>query len=96
MERVLWTKDQISQRVTQLASQITADFAQTSPPPLLIGVATGAFLFFADLVRQIDLPICIDLVRAESYGSATQSTGAPRISLDLKLDVKDKHVILVL
>jgi hypoxanthine phosphoribosyltransferase len=61
-----------------------------------VGVATGAFLFLADLVRTIDLPISVDFVRAQSYGSGTLSSGAPVLSLDLKIDVKGKHVILVL
>ena len=97
IERVLWSQDEILHRVSELASQISADFgAVNSPPPVLVGVATGAFLFFADLVKKIDLPISVDFVRAESYGSDTISTGVPKLSLDLKLDVKGKHVILVL
>ncbi|KAJ4847506.1 hypothetical protein Tsubulata_012255 [Turnera subulata] len=95
IEEVLWTEDQISERVAQLAAQITEDFSKTRRPPLVVGVATGAFLFVADLVRRIPLPVSVDFVRADSYGSATLSSGAPRISLDLKLDVNDRHVILV-
>ncbi|KAI4352782.1 hypothetical protein L6164_007002 [Bauhinia variegata] len=66
-----------------------------SLPPVVVGVATGAFLFSADLVRKINLPIPIDFVRAESYGSGTESNGAPTISFYLKVDVKNRHVILV-
>ncbi|KDP36026.1 hypothetical protein JCGZ_09992 [Jatropha curcas] len=95
IETVLWTKFQISKRVTELAYEITTNFASISPPPVIVGVATGAFLFLADLVRQIHLPVSVDFIRAESYGSGTQSTGAPVISMDLKLDVSGKHVILV-
>lgn len=95
IEKVLWTQDQISRRVTELAAQITHDFSSGSPPPVVVGVATGAFLFLADLVRNIHLPISVDFIRAESYGSGTLSNGAPVLSLDLKLHVKDKHVILV-
>lgn len=95
IEKVLWSQDQILQRVAELASQITLDFKDNSQPPVLVGVATGAFMFFADLVRRIQLPISVDLVRAESYGSSTLSNGSPTISLKLKLDVKGKHVILV-
>ena len=102
IERVLWDQHQISCRVSELASQISADFGGTAssdpppPPPVLAGVATGAFLFLADLVRNIDLPISVDFVRAKSYSSGTISARAPKLSLDLKLDVKGKHVILVL
>ncbi|KAH9757779.1 Hypoxanthine phosphoribosyltransferase [Citrus sinensis] len=95
IEKVLWTQDQISRRVTELAAQITHDFNSVSPPPVVVGVATGAFLFLADLVRNIHLPISVDFIRAESYGSGTLSSGAPVLSLDSKLDVKDKHVILM-
>ncbi|MED6187842.1 hypothetical protein PIB30_080349, partial [Stylosanthes scabra] len=73
IERVLWSEEQISRRVTDLAAQISADFRDVSPPPVVVGVATGAFLFLADLVRRIELPVAVDLVRAESYGSGTQS-----------------------
>ncbi|GLT71760.1 hypothetical protein SLA2020_437570 [Shorea laevis] len=101
IERVLWGQDQIARRVTELASEISANFGSGDsahpprPPPVLVGVATGAFLFLADLVRTIDLPITVDFVRAQSYGSGTLSSGAPVLSLDLKVDVKGKHVILV-
>ncbi|KAE8735523.1 Hypoxanthine-guanine phosphoribosyltransferase isoform 2 [Hibiscus syriacus] len=95
IEKVLWTQDQTLDRVTQLASQITRDFKSVPDPPLFVGVATGALFFFADLVRRIQLPLSVDLVRAQSYGSGTLSNGAPSISLDLKLDVKGKHVVLV-
>ncbi|XP_022990470.1 uncharacterized protein LOC111487323 [Cucurbita maxima] len=95
IERVLWNQDQILARVADLASQISADFSETSSPPVIVGVATGAFIFLADLVRRINLPITLDFVRVESYGVGTESNGAPGISSDLKVDVKNKHVILV-
>ena len=95
IERVLWTHDQISARVSDLASQISIAFHGASSPPVLVGVATGAFIFLADLVRHINIPIAVDFVRVESYGFGTHSNGAPTISSDLKVDVKNKHVILV-
>ncbi|KAK7279776.1 hypothetical protein RJT34_24833 [Clitoria ternatea] len=95
MERILWNQDQISLRVSELAAQIRADFNASSPPPVVVGVATGAFLFLADLVRRIDLPITVDFVRVESYGSGTESNARPTISFDLKLDINARHVILV-
>ncbi|CAL5414819.1 unnamed protein product [Camellia sinensis] len=85
--------------VSDLASQITHDFTtnavSSTPPVVVVGVATGAFRFLADLVRKIKLPLNVDFVRAESYGSETVSNGAPRISFDLKIDIQGKHVILV-
>ncbi|XP_068321399.1 uncharacterized protein [Pyrus communis] len=95
IERVLWTPDQIATRVFDLAAQISTDLSHFSEPPALVGVATGAFLFLADLARQITLPVTVDFIRAESYGSGTLSSGSPTISFDLKLDVTGRHVVLV-
>lgn len=95
IESVLWTQDEIATRVSELASKISADFAEASPPPVIVGVATGAFLFLADLVRHFKFPMAVDFIRAESYGCGTESSGIPKISLDLKLGVAGKHVILV-
>jgi hypoxanthine phosphoribosyltransferase len=100
IERVLYSEEEISRRVSQLASQITLDFdknnTESPPPVVVVGVATGAFMFLADLVRKIKIPLAVDFIRAQSYGSGTVSSGAPTISSDfLKLDILGKHVILV-
>ncbi|XP_071717957.1 uncharacterized protein [Rutidosis leptorrhynchoides] len=73
------------------------NYLTISPPPdssypVVVAVITGAFLFVADLVRNIKLPVTVDFVRAESYGSGTVSSGAPKLSCNLKLDVAGKHV----
>lgn len=100
MEKILWTEDKILQRVYELGAEISSDFKDdsvdaVSSVPVVVGVATGAFLFLADLVRKIKLPITVDFVRVESYGSGTVSSGNPKMSCDLKIDVRDRHVILV-
>lgn len=95
IERILWKEEEISNRVSEMASQISCDFKEFPSPVVFVGVATGAFIFFADLVRKIELPIVVDFVRVESYGFGTESSGAPRISSDVKTDIKGKHVILV-
>nr|XP_010911330.2 uncharacterized protein LOC105037355 [Elaeis guineensis] len=95
IERVLWTDEEISARVAELASQISDDFKGSPAPVVVVGVATGAFIFIADIVRKITLPVAVDFIRAESYGSGTESSGVPRISSDLKIDISGKHVILV-
>ncbi|XP_050367052.1 uncharacterized protein LOC126785411 [Argentina anserina] len=95
IETVLWTPDQITSRVSDLATEISADLSHLTDPPVLVGVATGAFLFLADLARHIRLPVAVDFIRAESYGSGTESNGCPKVSSDLKLDVNGRHVVLV-
>ena len=100
IERVLWSEQERGNRVSKLAPQISRDFtpllcSSSSPLPVVVSVATGTFLFLADLVRRISLPLSVDFVRADSYGSGTLSSGAPKISFDLKLDVRGRHAILV-
>ncbi|XP_010261055.1 PREDICTED: uncharacterized protein LOC104599979 [Nelumbo nucifera] len=95
IEKILWTEEQISDRVSEVASQIFHDLKGLSSPVVMVGVATGAFMFLADIVRKTKLPVYVDFIRAESYGFGTESNGAPRISSDVKVDVKGKHVILV-
>ncbi|GFP78999.1 hypoxanthine-guanine phosphoribosyltransferase [Phtheirospermum japonicum] len=93
IERVIFTRQQISERVSELGSQITRDCKAT--PTVVVGVATGAILFFADLVRNIPLSITVEMIRVASYGSGTVSNGQPTISSDLRTDVQGCHVVLV-
>ncbi|KAK8945671.1 hypothetical protein KSP40_PGU002032 [Platanthera guangdongensis] len=94
LERVLWTAEEIAARIAEVAKQISDDFWRVKSPIVVVGVAPGAFLFLADLVRQITLPVAVDFIRAESYGSGTRSNGAPVITFDVKLDTSGKHIIL--
>lgn len=96
IDRILYTESDIAKRVSDLAAEISVDLSSSRAPTVFVGVATGAFLLIADLVRRIDAPIIVDFIRAESYGSGTESCGEPRISCDLKVDVTGKHVVLVL
>ncbi|CAH9101601.1 unnamed protein product [Cuscuta europaea] len=95
IERVLWTEHQIANRVSGLASEITHQFSSAAAAPVFVGVANGAFIFLADLVRKINFPITVDSIRVGSYGSGTVSSGKPNIYSDLKIDVQGKHVVLV-
>lgn len=95
IETVLWSAEQIAERVSQLAKEIADNFKPPAFPPVIVGVATGAFLFLADIVRNINLPLYVDIIRAESYGFGTESSGDTVISSKLKIDVAGKHVILV-
>lgn len=52
-------------------------------------------MFLADLVRYIALPVQVDIIRVQSYGNDTKTSGVATISTDCKIDLKDKHVIVV-
>jgi len=90
---VLLSRDELSVRVTELGAEITADYAGRAP--LLIGVLKGAFVFMADLCREIDLPVEIDFMAVSSYGSATKTSGVVRIVKDLDIDLAARDVIIV-
>ncbi|GJN35857.1 hypothetical protein PR202_gb24669 [Eleusine coracana subsp. coracana] len=94
IERVLWTEAEVAARVREVATELAADLQALPEPPVVVGVATGALLFLADLVRRVDAPLAVDFVRVESYGAGTESSGAPRITSDLKIDVAGKHVVV--
>ncbi|CAL4910048.1 unnamed protein product [Urochloa decumbens] len=95
IERVLWTEAEVAARVGEVAAELAADLRALPEPAVVVGVATGAFLFLADLVRRVDAPLAVDFVRVESYGGGTESSGKPRITADLKVDVAGKHVVVV-
>ncbi|MCB0308644.1 MAG: hypoxanthine phosphoribosyltransferase [Bdellovibrionales bacterium] len=90
---VYLSKELIRQRVSELGDQITRDFAGNHL--ICVGVLKGSFIFFADLVRQIDLPLKIDFLRASSYGDHTESSGVVKITLDLSLSIENQHVLLI-
>jgi hypoxanthine phosphoribosyltransferase len=83
----------VQARVAQLGAQITADYAGRSV--CVVGVLKGCFIFFADLVRAMDLPVTLEFIGISSYGDATKSSGIVRITQDLQHSIEDKDVLLV-
>lgn len=90
---ILVTELQIRQRVQELGAQLTIDYEGKNP--LFVGVLRGAFLFMADLVRAVDLPLEVDFMAVSSYGNQTASSGVVRILKDLDEDLEDRHVVVV-
>jgi hypoxanthine phosphoribosyltransferase len=83
----------ITKRVERLGREISSDYAGKNP--LLVCVLNGSFIFFADLLRAIEIDCEVDFIRIESYGLATASSGSVRLSKDLSRDVSERHVLLV-
>ena len=63
--------------------------------PILIGVLNGAFLFMADLVRNLSIEFEIDFIKIDSYGGETSSSGTVRLIKDISADITNRHVIVV-
>lgn len=93
LARVLFTPEQIKSRVKELGQQISRDFA--GEEVVLVGILKGAVIFFADLAREISLPVRMDFMAISSYGSATKTSGVVRILKDLDKDITGRNVIIV-
>ena len=93
IERVLFTEQELKDRVAEIAAQIDKDYA--GKEPMLISVLRGSFIFMADLVRSITLPCTVDFMAVSSYGSGTKSSGVVRILKDLSGDITDRNVLIV-
>ncbi|CAN5127589.1 hypoxanthine phosphoribosyltransferase [soil metagenome] len=85
--------DAIQERVTQLAAQINNDYADMDP--IFIGVLNGSFLFIADMVKQIVVPCEITFTKLASYFGGTQTTRKIREDIELSVDIKGRHIIIV-
>lgn len=92
LRETLLSEERIRNRVRELADRISKDHA--GHEVLLVGVLRGAFIFLADLVRELRIPATIDFMAVSSYGKGIES-GAVRLVMDLREDIAGRHVILV-
>jgi hypoxanthine phosphoribosyltransferase len=90
---LLFSRQAIAARVRELATQISRDYAGRTL--LLIGILKGAFVFLADLMRQLEGPVEVEFVRLASYGTGTDSTGRVRLVQDLEHPIAGRHVLIV-
>ena len=93
IESVLFSAEQLKQRVREIAAEIERDYA--GKEIMLISVLRGSFVFMADLCRAIDLPCTIDFMSVSSYGKGTTSSGQVQITKDLSEDISGRHVIVI-
>ena len=93
IQEVLFSEEQLKNRVREIAQQITADYQ--GKEIMLISVLRGSFVFMADLCRAIDLPCTVDFMAVSSYGKGTKSSGQVQITKDLSEDISDRHIIVV-
>ncbi len=93
IERVLIGSDEIQRRVQRLGTEISRDYAGSTP--VLVNILKGAFVFLADLTRGMSAPHEIDFMAISSYHGGTQSTGVVKIEKDLKTDITGRDVIIV-
>ncbi len=91
--KILLSEQQIEKRVQELASEISRDFI--GEELLVVGILKGAFIFLADLIRNMDVPVQVDFMDVSSYGLSTKSSGEVRIMKDLEQPIEGKNVLIV-
>ena len=84
----------IAARIEDLARDISAEFADTNKL-VVIGLLRGSFVFIADLVRELDLPVEVDFLEASSYGDGMESSREVRILKDLRGQIEGRDVLVV-
>ena len=92
-ETPIYTKEEIQAVVARLGAEISRDYEDKNP--VMISVLRGAFVFMADLVRQVTVPCEIDFMAVSSYGAGTESSGRVKILKDLDTNIEGRHVIIV-
>ncbi len=93
LESILITRDQLKDAVEKLGKRITEDYQ--GKRPVFVCILKGASMFFADLIRQVDLPLEIDFMVVSSYGASTKSSGEVRLIKDLDRSILGRDVIIV-
>lgn len=84
----------IAARIEALAHEIAREFAGTDKL-IVVGLLRGSFVFIADLVRELDLPVEVDFLEASSYGDAMESSREVRILKDLRGGIEGRDVLVV-
>ena len=92
-KKLVFSSGQIQEKVRELARTISQDYQDKEP--ILIGILNGVFMFFADLVRNLQVPVRIDFIRLASYGCESQSNGDVCMVKDVELDISGRDVIVV-
>jgi hypoxanthine phosphoribosyltransferase len=96
LAEILVDEKSLQNRVAELGSEISRDYADTDGSLLLICILRGGVPFLVDLMRHITIPHMLDFMAISSYGKgARESTGNVRLTMDLQTNIHDKHVLLV-
>lgn len=93
LQKILLNSEQIATRVKELGEEITRDYKGESV--LMVAILRGAVVFFADLVKSVDLDVRFDFMVVSSYGSSSVTSGEVRIIKDISQPIEGKNVIIV-
>lgn len=92
IEKILLSQEQIQARIRELGQVLSREYAGKNP--LFVGVLKGVVIFYADMVRAVDIPCEFDFMSVSSY-QGTESTGCLNIKKDLDRDISGRHVVIL-
>lgn len=92
LAKVLFTEEQIQNRIRELGAEITKEYDGKNP--VMLGILKGVILFYTDLIRECRIPLEVDFMAASSYGSGTTS-GKLVIKKDTSVNLEGRHVVIV-
>lgn len=96
IKSILVSEEELEQITTNLAKQITNDYKNSNKKLVILTILKGSFVFSADLVRKIDLPMEFEFMKVSSYGGDTVSSGNLKISLDIsRKDLADLDILII-
>lgn len=93
IQNVLISKQDIAQKIKQIAKQLSVDYADKNP--LMICILKGSFMFFADLLREMDIPLEVEFIAISSYGSGSKTSGEVKVVKDTDKSLEGRHVIII-
>ncbi|MBC8080836.1 MAG: hypoxanthine phosphoribosyltransferase [Gorillibacterium sp.] len=93
IKEVMYSEEEIQQKIKELGQQISRDYQ--GKELFVICVLKGAFIFMADLVKNVDIPLELDFMAVSSYGASTRSSGVVKIIKDLDVSVEGRDVLIV-
>ena len=93
IKRIIITEEEIKEEIKKAGAMINSVY--DGSPVLLVSILKGAFIFMADLCREVTVPCEIAFMAAKSYFEGTQSSGHVEITMDLKHDISNYHVIII-
>ena len=95
ISKKLLSEEEIHEIVVRLGKEITEHYKNSNTELIVVGLLRGSFIFMADLVRQIDVPMITDFMTVSSYGDGTESSGNVKIVMDLDEPIQGRDVLLV-
>lgn len=93
ISQILYTEEQINNRIFELACLINEDYKDKHP--VFVGVLKGVFIFMADLLRKIEIDCDVDFLAISNYSSDARTRGVVRLVKDLDIPIEDRHVLFI-